>query len=159
MQVIEPQSIVSPGDVFPREESSKEAGYIIAQIENENGVAAGPPVHLPENMDSKILATLLRQLLIVKKDNFSLSEEEEPLIDGASFSFFLNEEEIINSVGDVVKKQSLSREQTLTIIYRPDHRYTAASRQHIAFSSSPSQLGFVPGLVSLWILSCFWGDG
>jgi len=83
---------------------------IIAQFFSAEGVSAGPQIDLPLNTTQEQL-----QLLI---NDFLANEEKLP------YSFFVNEEEVVSSLENVLsalqaKKETTSKEDVLRIVYQP----------------------------------------
>ncbi|KAI9239458.1 hypothetical protein MVEG_00724 [Podila verticillata NRRL 6337] len=80
---------------------------IIAQFYNEEGVASGPPLSLPVDVNPEHLALLLNNLL---------GNEEDPL----PYTFEISETEIVNTLDqDIIQAGKHSTEETFKILYRP----------------------------------------
>eukprot|EP01135_Chromosphaera_perkinsii_P003492 Nk52_evm18s245 gene=Nk52_evmTU18s245 len=98
---------------------------IIAQLQDESGAVAGPPLDLPLDVDTSQLNVVLNQLLKAQREmkkgkNEGDGEDDEVDDDEETpYSFYVNDEEIMSSVSDVVAKQAISTEQTLVIVYQP----------------------------------------
>lgn len=82
-----------------------EHATLIIQFRTENGEATASPLEIPKDITVEQLTTLVNSLLE--------NEEKTP------YSFFLNDDEILSSLQDVVNKQKSSIEQVLDIMYRP----------------------------------------
>lgn len=80
--------------------------HVIAQFRAEDGSVTGPPIDLPLDITPQQLKILL--------DSFLKSTDDD-----TPYSFFVNDEEIVQTVDEVFTKQGLSTEVTLDIVYLP----------------------------------------
>ena len=132
------------------QESQKDQ-RIIAQLQDENGEAAGPPIDLPLDVDTSQLNLVLNQLLKANPKKSNQEDDDEDNDEEVPHSFYVNSEEITSCVGDVVTNQGVSREQTLIIIYQPQSVFKIRSVTRCA--------GTLPGHEEA-VLSCsFSPDG
>ncbi len=125
---------------------------LIIQLTTEAGEATGSPLEIPKDITGEQLTTLVNSLLN--------NEEKVP------YSFYLNEEEIVESLQDIVSKQETSIETVLNIMYRPQalFRVNSVARctsslpghteaiLHVAFSADGKHLASGSGdaTVRLW---------
>ncbi|KJE92636.1 NLE1 protein [Capsaspora owczarzaki ATCC 30864] len=82
-----------------------ESAHVVAQFVAEDGSTTGPPLDLPLNVTPDQLRILLNSLL--------KAEDDTP------YSFFVNEEEVTETVHSAFAKQGLSSEVALQILYVP----------------------------------------
>lgn len=90
---------------FEIEDSQNQLATVIAKFQSPEGELLGNQVEVPVGINPGQLHTLLNSLL----------NNEEPL----PYLFFVNDQEIQSTLGDVIKNQDLSSEAGLTIVYQP----------------------------------------
>eukprot|EP00730_Choanoeca_flexa_P014756 TRINITY_DN656_c0_g1_i1.p1 TRINITY_DN656_c0_g1~~TRINITY_DN656_c0_g1_i1.p1 ORF type:complete len:499 (+),score=85.34 TRINITY_DN656_c0_g1_i1:77-1498(+) len=79
----------------------------LAQLTNEDGEATGAPFELPANVTPKQLQLLANAVLEHEHD------EPQP------YTFFVNQQEIIDTLSAIVAQQKLNPETVIPIVYQP----------------------------------------
>jgi len=83
-----------------------EAETLIAQFVTTDGEDTGPKLALPKDISVEQMHTLLNEHILK-------NEESLP------YSFFVNEEEVVTNLLDILKYQETDDEQILKIVYQP----------------------------------------
>ena len=82
-----------------------EGGKIFAQFTSPAGEASGPQIEVPLNLTSKQLNGVINELLG--------NERTE------TYSFYINEQEVVQTIGAMVEEQGINSEMVLKILYQP----------------------------------------
>lgn len=89
---------------------------VLIQLKSMDGeVALGPAIDIESNIGPKQLEHLTKVLL---RDN-----PVDDIGENSAFTFYLNDQELLQNLGEAVKEQKLSAEDTLVIRYQPLSRY------------------------------------
>eukprot|EP00882_Tetradesmus_deserticola_P033717 GHRQ01038539.1.p1 GENE.GHRQ01038539.1~~GHRQ01038539.1.p1 ORF type:complete len:163 (+),score=40.14 GHRQ01038539.1:284-772(+) len=89
----------------PRLDSVAEAANVIIQLESAEGRQAGPALDVPHSVTPQQLEVLLNGLL--------QNDEKTP------YSFYIEGQELAGELGEHLRKQQVSVEQSLRVVYMP----------------------------------------
>lgn len=103
-------------DAAPEAEDPDVPSTILIQLKSMDGeVALGPPIDIESNIGPKQLEHLTKVLL---RDN-----PVDDMNDTSAFTFYLNEQELLQGLSEAIKEQKLSTEDIQVIRFQPLSRY------------------------------------
>jgi ribosome assembly protein 4 len=96
-------------------EELNDLSRILCQLKSENGEPLGAPIDIPLSVNKNGLEKLVHALLIA---------ENKEADDDVPYAFFVNDDEINNTLDETLKDQGHANfEKTIDIIYQPQALY------------------------------------
>lgn len=122
---------------------------VLVQLTSEAGEKAGPPLELPLNVSAEQLQLLTNTLLSevglhqlfsssytydvyahpcshnqtqLKKSSKSQTDDDDDDDENTPYAFFVNEEEIVDHLFNVIQNQKLETEAVVPVVYQPQVR-------------------------------------